>query len=419
MVKYSAKQSQKKLFKNKKIVIILISVISIVILFTILVLTHVICLWHNYSNATVIEPKTCYHCGKTIGAPKPLSEIEFPTKGLAALLPSPKSNMGEIEWNDSNSVYIHIGNTTTEDFFEYVDACSNKGFDVNPQKGDDYYYADDSNGHILNLDYQQNDIMSIQILTPQEEEKTESKNQINEDTVDEETPYKVIIHPDIKGRNFAKFQSQYEESLIPILEKNSLDLVAVEYEPIVPDNDFDYFAIDRINEYEVKVYVDGTVDSYEKMYNIIIDIRCANNYLLSNKYKILSSGAYVDEDCNEKGFHQVSTVLVFEDNTKYKIDFRSLLKNGETVYKQKSQSGGSPNVYPYGDECGYPECDHKRAEGKPYCHQHKCGESGCTNPTDLLTEYCDQHNCTYGSCSAPRYGAVGSKYCQRHYIETH
>lgn len=228
---------------------------------------------------------------------------------------------------------------------------------------------------------------------------------------------KTIIQPKIKENNIAKFKEKYEESLRDVLEANSWELISIEYPELVPDKDKDYYEIDRINEYDVFVYVKGAPLGDKEMYDAIIDIRCNNKYLLSNTYKLLSEGAYVDDDCKETGFHQVNTILVFDNNAEYQIDFRSLLKNNEVIYKQSGSSGGSSNVYPYGNECGYPECDHNRADGKPYCHQHSCGESGCNNPTDLLPSYCDQHNCTYGSCSAPRYKAAGSTYCQRHYIE--
>ena len=218
---------------------------------------------------------------------------------------------------------------------------------------------------------------------------------------------------------FSVFKKTYEESFVDVFKENSWDLISVEYPKLVRDDYKEYHKLDRVNEYDVFVYVKGEPLTGKEMYDVIIDIRCNKRYLLSNTYKILDDGAYVDDDSKETGFHQVNTILVFEDKTEYKIDFRSLLKDGVVIYKQSGNSGGSSNVYAYGDECCYPECDHKRADGKPYCHQHKCGESGCNNSTSLLPDYCDQHNCTYGSCTAPRYKAVGSTYCQRHYIETH
>ena len=185
--------TKKNLFHNKKFLIASISAVSVVILFAVLIFTHVICLWHDYSDATIIEPQTCRYCDKTKGEPKPLSEIEFPTKGLAALLPTPKSNMGEIDWDNSDSVYIYIGNTTESDFKDYIKECSDKGFDIDYQKGDDYYYADDINGNRLSLHYKENNVMSIQILSPRDDESEdntsdgESDSSVEEDTNDNES----------------------------------------------------------------------------------------------------------------------------------------------------------------------------------------------------------------------------------------
>lgn len=196
-------------------------------------------------------------------------------------------------------------------------------------------------------------------------------------------------------------------------------MISIYYPSLVPDNYKDEVVINRINKYDVFVYVKGEPLDGKAMYDAIIDIRRNNLYLLSNTYKLLSEGAYVDDDCRETGFHQVNTVLVFEDNTEYKIDFRSLLKDDEVIYKKGGYSGGSSNVYEYRDECAYPECDSPKVSDKPYCHQHGCSESGCNNSTTLLPSYCDVHNCTYGSCTVPQYSVSGTTYCKRHYMDTH
>ena len=228
--------------------------------------------------------------------------------------------------------------------------------------------------------------------------------------------FSAIILPKYQ---FSVFKKTYEESLVEVFQKNSWELISVEYPKIIPDNYKEYYETERINEYDVYVNLNGEPLTGKEMYDSIIDIRCNNEYLLSNTYKLLSEGAYVDDECIEKGFHQVNTILVFEDKTEYKVDYISLLKDNEVIYKRMQNSSGNSNLYYFGNECGYPKCDARKAEGKPYCHQHACGETGCNNPTDLLPSYCDEHNCTYSSCSAPRYKAVGSTYCQRHYIETH
>lgn len=233
----------------------------------------------------------------------------------------------------------------------------------------------------------------------------------------------LVIKPMIKNNNIEKFHSLYEKELQVALDEYDLALNKVEYTELVPDHDLDYWATERINEYEVKVYLSEKAPSYSKIYEILREVSYdTNDYLLSNTYELLDDGEYVNDDGKETGFHQVITIFVFEDNSSYRLRYSTTLdKDGEIVYKWKKKS--STTSYSNADnapagECMYPECDHNRAKGKYYCHQHKCGEDGCSNSTSLLIEYCDQHNCTYGSCSAPRYKAAGSTYCQRHYIES-
>ncbi len=234
--------------------------------------------------------------------------------------------------------------------------------------------------------------------------------------------YCSVIEPALLNRNIEAFHSLYEEELQVVLDEYNLELRKIEYTDLVPDHELDYWATERINEYEVKVYLSGEAASYSKIYEILREVSYdTNDYLLSNTYVLLDDSDYVNDDGKETGFHQVITVFVFEDNSSYRLRYSTTLdKDGEIVYKwNKKPSGtssGGDNA-PAG-ECMYPECDHNRAPGKYYCHQHKCSEDGCSNSTSLLIDYCDQHNCTYGSCSAPRYKAVGSTYCQRHYIES-
>lgn len=232
---------------------------------------------------------------------------------------------------------------------------------------------------------------------------------------------KFVIQPIIYEKNFERFKVQYEENLEEIKEEYSLKVDRIEYSELVPDYDLDYWETERINEYQVYVYINGEAPEPEKIYEIIQDINWANiGYLLSNTYEFLDDGEYVKDDTKETGFHQVNTLLIFNDGSEYKKDYIVLYKDGERIWKKEStykppSSSGVDNA-PAG-ECNYPECDHNRASGKYYCHQHCCNEPGCSNSTGLLPSYCDNHNCTYPNCSAPKYGAVGSDYCQRHYIE--
>ncbi len=56
--------------KSKKpLIIISAAVVGAIILLAALVLTHVICIFHDYNPATCTVPQTCMHCGQTQGMP--------------------------------------------------------------------------------------------------------------------------------------------------------------------------------------------------------------------------------------------------------------------------------------------------------------------------------------------------------------
>lgn len=106
--------------------------------------------------------------------PPEFSEIEWPNSTAGNLLPVPKSLTGKFSFEYDYSFYVELGNTSKEDYDNYVKACSEKGFTVDYNKGDDYYYADNLDGWHLSLNYKGNNMMTIRIDEPDEEpEKTQ------------------------------------------------------------------------------------------------------------------------------------------------------------------------------------------------------------------------------------------------------
>lgn len=55
--------------EKKKIVIAVVSIVAVISLFATLIATHVICLNHEWEDATCDAPMTCKYCGKTEGEP--------------------------------------------------------------------------------------------------------------------------------------------------------------------------------------------------------------------------------------------------------------------------------------------------------------------------------------------------------------
>ena len=116
-------------------------------------------------------------------APKDFSKIEWPKSDIAKLLPVPKSDYGIIEWENSDGFVMYIANTTVDDYKDYVDECMDKGFDVDYDKGDDYFFAQNKDNYQLHLSFEGNGTMFISIDAPlkEEEENTETDNESSKD----------------------------------------------------------------------------------------------------------------------------------------------------------------------------------------------------------------------------------------------
>lgn len=105
-----------------------------------------------------------------IEAPMELGEIEWPNSKAGKMIPAPKSSLGKFSYEYADHFFVYIGNTKIEDYNAYVKDCAARGFDVDYQKGDDYYYADNDKGYRLSLNYLGNNVMSISISASEESE---------------------------------------------------------------------------------------------------------------------------------------------------------------------------------------------------------------------------------------------------------
>lgn len=105
------------------------------------------------------------------------SQISWPDSDIAKLLPTPKSTIGKIEWEAFYGFVIYVADTPKSDYDTYVDLCKENGFDVNYQSGEDYYYADNSEGYHLSLNYEGNDVMFVRIDEPDENTTIEESDE--------------------------------------------------------------------------------------------------------------------------------------------------------------------------------------------------------------------------------------------------
>ena len=106
-------------------------------------------------------------------APMEFGPFTWPTGSAGRQIPAPKSQIGKFGFEHEDNFFLYEGNTSPADYSEYVAACSEAGFHVDYSKGDDFYYADNSEGWHISLRYEGNNIMSIDIDAPDEEDPDE------------------------------------------------------------------------------------------------------------------------------------------------------------------------------------------------------------------------------------------------------
>lgn len=155
--------------------------------------------------------------------PMEMSEISWPASKAGNQLPVPESTVGKFSSEHDDDFFVYIGNTSKESYNNYVKACSEKGFTVDYDKGDDYYRAKNSEGWKVSIKYEGFNIMSIDIDKPSssstdntatapaepETEKATEENKAND------TPLVNGMHKDFKEAmdSYEAFMNEYVEFL--------------------------------------------------------------------------------------------------------------------------------------------------------------------------------------------------------------
>ena len=141
-----------------------------------------------------------------VKAPMKLGNISWPTGTAGYLLPEPSSTTGKFNYEHDTNFSVYVGDTSREAYDEYVKDCSDYGFDIDYDKGENYYRAYNDDGYYLALSYEGNNIMLVRIDEPengvetvsatenaaqesgiQETERSEEKGSVTESKPEETT----------------------------------------------------------------------------------------------------------------------------------------------------------------------------------------------------------------------------------------
>ena len=201
--------------------------------------------------------------------PMELTAIKWPTSAAGKQLPAPDSSTGKFSYEYDDNFFVYIGETSKTDYEEYVEACSEKGFDVDYDKGEKYYSADNDEGWHIRICYEGNNIMSIDIDAPSEDEgDNDNAVSFEEETETEKTEeFKDNdnggLDPDFKAAmdSYETFMNEYVD-FMKKFDNNSSDLsLLAEYADYMSKysefvEDFEKWDDEEMNAAETAYYID-------------------------------------------------------------------------------------------------------------------------------------------------------------------
>lgn len=100
--------------------------------------------------------------------PLKMNSIHWTGQGMARLIPAPLSKVGVLKNESSSEYYAFFGETDINEYYSYVDACIEKGFNIDYEKTDRLYKAYDENANYLEVKYEGINIMSVKIIKAKE-----------------------------------------------------------------------------------------------------------------------------------------------------------------------------------------------------------------------------------------------------------
>lgn len=210
--------------------------------------------------------------------PLEMETLNWPNNDLVNLLPIPNSKVGKVDNESSSQCLIYVGETSIDEFNNYVEQCINKGFNVDYSRKKRTYKANNINKNILFIEYEGNNIMSIRIEKPYEsdvdekeiEEPKELENNINQDSD------ATGIRTDFKQAmdSYERFIDEYCNFMVKYTNSNGTDLTLItDYASYVDklekaEEDFEKWNSETLNTEELNYYLEVQTRVTEKLLNV-------------------------------------------------------------------------------------------------------------------------------------------------------
>lgn len=204
-------------------------------------------------------------------------EFAWPNSEIASLLPKPKSTIGEFSWERSDGFWLEVGETSFEDYEEYVTACMDNGFNVDYTREETWFRGVNSDGYELSVDYYDDDdekkLMVISISEPTAEdqsteifEPTPVASSVSSTISTESLPEQSIPTVTVGWETFLVEYEAWVDSYISFMQKYNEN-------PADPDILNDYMdLIDELTEWTQKeVQMQEDLANYPEALNTYIE----------------------------------------------------------------------------------------------------------------------------------------------------
>lgn len=106
---------------------------------------------------------------KDSSSTKTYEKLEWPSSGLASMLPKPSFKYGAIDSYGDDYFWVTFNKATEKEYNDYVEECKKHGFTYDSSGHDTSYYAYTNEGYSLSLYYDETDAeISLHLSSPEE-----------------------------------------------------------------------------------------------------------------------------------------------------------------------------------------------------------------------------------------------------------
>ena len=143
-------------------------------------------------------------------SPMKTKVIDWEKSNMLKSIPIPKSNIGNIYWENSNGFVVYVSNMTVEDYSSYVNECSEFGFNINYSKSENNYNAENDKGDKLKVSYEGGNIIFIRL---DKNKKSDTSKKDNDQDSNKKNNNNNSVTPEFKSLmdSYENFFKEYYE----------------------------------------------------------------------------------------------------------------------------------------------------------------------------------------------------------------